>query len=108
MSASAESALSGEQRTLIFWTPHKSRNRKREFVKFLAPPLGGDLVNRHFEIDPGSLDCHLDARELIACLEAVRCLPAVKRQPCIDALKKLPALIRVAREPSRISFDSRG
>ena len=86
----------------------RAETGKREFVEFLAPPLGGDLVNQHFEIDPGSLDCHLDARELIACLEADRCLPAVKRQPCIDALKKLPAWIRVAREPSRISFDSRG
>lgn len=105
MSASAENALNGEQRTRIFWTPHKSRHREREFVEFLAPRLRGDLVNQHFEIDPRSLDCHLDARELIACLEADRCLPAVKRQQCIGALRKLPAWIRVAREPSRISFD---
>jgi len=95
----------GEQRNRIYWTPHKSRKREREFVEFLALRLSGDLVNQRFTLDPKTLDSELDTRELLACLEADRSLPAVKRQRCIETLKTLPTQIRVAREISRISFD---
>jgi hypothetical protein len=98
-------ALTMEKRIRILHSPHKSRQRENKFAAFLADRFGSTPVNERFTFDPAALNCLISTPRLLACLDADCCLPTVKRQECIDLVKKLPTQIRVAKEPSRISFD---
>jgi len=93
------------QRMRLYWTPHKSRRREREFVEFLAAKLDVEIFNQRLDLDPAHLDSLIDREELLGCLVADRRLSPRKRQDCIEEVRNLPAKIRVAMEPSRVSFD---
>lgn len=63
-------------------------------------------MNESFRLDPVALTRLINTQRLIVCLNAPDCgLSMIKRQQCIDWLRNLPAQIRVAMDPSRISFD---
>ncbi|MGD0793823.1 MAG: hypothetical protein ABR920_18820 [Terriglobales bacterium] len=68
--------------------------------------MGGTLEEKElFALDPAKLNCPVSTPGLLACLNADCSLPKAKRQGCIDLVGRLPAQIRVATKPSRISFD---
>jgi hypothetical protein len=91
--------------TRIYWTPHKSRQREREFVAWLHAYFGGELLNERFPLAPASLDYLLEKSQLITWLDADRCLALSKRQRCIDVLCDLPSHIRIAMKATNVSFD---
>jgi len=72
----------------IFHKPHRNQLRENEFAEFLADRLSGTLVNERFTLDPKALDCVIDTRALLACLNADCCLPTAKRQECIELVKE--------------------
>jgi hypothetical protein len=91
--------------TRIYWTPHESRQREREFVAWLHAYFGGELLNERFPLAPASLDYLLEKSQLITWLDADRCLALSRRQRCIDGLCELPSHIRIAMKATNVSFD---
>ena len=63
------------------------------------------IIPQYRQVDPRCLDKCVDRDKLVDWLEADKLLPATRRNRCIEVLRGCPSQLKVALEPSRISFD---
>lgn len=92
---------------LLYYKPHKSRLREAVFVEHLKNHFPtAKVIHENAAINPKYLDLFVDRDELLAALEKDRLLPPRAKQKCIEALYTCPAKLKVAREATRVSFDT--
>jgi hypothetical protein len=90
----------------IYYKSNSSRVREAAFVSWLQMHLpDAQLSTNHFPVCRTYLDRYIATQDLIDALKADNHLPKKPRQRCIELLHQCPTLLKVALEPTRISFD---
>ena len=95
------------QAITFFYKPNSLRKSELAFFKALQNHYPNSQTrNEHFIVDADLINQFVDVSKVIGWLKKDSYLPNKKRVSCLKTLDEFPSeFIRVARQPSEISFD---
>ena len=95
------------QAITFFYQPNRLRKSELAFFQALKSFYpNSQTLNQHFLVNADLVNQFVDSKKLADWLKKDSYLPTKKRLLCLEIIKKLPSeSIRVARQPSEISFD---